>query len=253
MKKNINSKNVSLSILSLLFCSNVLFCQEYPNPVGFVNDFANVISQEYRDKITGLCTEIEQKTGVELVIATVKTALPQTIDMYAVELFSRWGIGKKGKDNGILIVAALGDHKVFIKPGYGAEGFLTDGICGEISRQIIAPEFKKGEFGKGLFLASNEIANRVEKEYNVKLEGVTNTKVSENLPLGTVIFLIIVFIVIFSKLGVWGLIFLPGGRGQNGRHNGYWTGGNFGGGGFGGGFGGFGGGSCGGGGGGSGW
>lgn len=233
-----------------------LFAQEYPNYIGHVNDFANVISSEYNDKLTNLASELEQKTGAELAIATVKTISPQSIDMYGVGLFTKWGIGKKGKDNGVLIVMALEERKVFIAPGYGLEGILPDGVCGEIYRSILRPNFKEGEFGKGLFLASSEIANRIAKEQGVSITGseqATGMGKDNNFPREIIGFFFFLFIVAFiiRIFGIWGLLFLPRGRG------GYWTGGTSGGrGGFSGGsggFGGFGGGSCGGGGAGGGW
>lgn len=249
-------KNNISKIVWLFFISTTVFAQEYPNYIGYVNDFANILSSEYRDKLTNLAVELEQKTSAELAIVIIKTTSSQPINMYATELFTKWGIGKKGKDNGVLILAALDDRKVFIMPGYGLEGILPDGVCGEIYRNIMKPKFREGNFGEGLFLASSEIANRIATEQGVTITGAAKVDMQSDAPvISKIITLIIVlFFIIFifsSRLGILGLLFLPRGRG------GYWTGGTSGGhGGFSGssgGFGGFGGGSCGGGGAGGGW
>ncbi len=241
------------SILATLF-SLLLFgtiqAEEYSKPVGWVNDFAGVISPEYKSQLTNLIAEIERKTGAEIAIATVKTTHPQSIDMYAVELFTRWGIGKKGKDNGVLITVAIEDKKMRIDVGYGLEGVLPDGLCGEIRRKVLEPNFKQGEFGKGLLLATAVIAKKIGEEYNVE---ITGTERAPQISYGRksrarMLFPLLFFILIFS-----GRLFLPLLL-MGGMRGGYWGSGTFGGGGgFGGGFGGFGGGSCGGGGAGGGW
>jgi len=237
-------------ILGLLLSGIPIQAEEYSKPVEWVNDFAGVISPEYKSQLTNLISEIERKTGAEIAIATVKTSYPQSIDMYAVELFTRWGIGKKDKDNGVLIVAAIDDRKVWIETGYGLEGVLPDGLCGEIYRQVLKPNFQQGEFGKGLLLATSVIADKIGKEQGVEITGTERApqiSYSRKSRAG-MLFPLLFLLLIFSGRFFLPLLLLGGMRG------GYWGSGTFGGGGgFGGGFGGFGGGSCGGGGAGGGW
>jgi uncharacterized protein len=229
----------------------------YPEPVGYVNDFAQVISPEYESMLTRLVAEVERKTGAEIAIATVETARPQTIDMYAVELFTRWGLGKRGEDNGILIVMAMEERKVWIEVGYGLEGPVPDGFAGDVYRQVLRPNFEKGEYGKGLYEATVVISNRVAEEYGAKLEeadSALNLRGPSDRnrilsAIGSIIFSLVLFFLVGSRMGLFGLLLLGAGRGR-----GFWTRGTFGGsGGFGGGFGGFGGGATGGGGAGGGW
>ncbi len=229
--------------------------QSYPEPVGYVNDFAGVISAEYERKLTELAKQVDAKTTAEISIATVQTALPQSIDMYAVELFTRWGIGKKGKDNGVLIVLAIDEKRVWIEVGYGLEGPLPDGFSGEIYRQFLKPKFAEGKFGEGLWLATTNIARKIGEEYGVEIGGVESVPPVKARPKRPRFFsflpiLIILFIIFGGRLGFLPFLLLLGLSGRRG----YWSSGTFGGGGgFSGGFGGFGGGSCGGGGAGGGW
>ena len=108
------NKTIRLGFL-LLFCGSISFAQQsssqqdvsYPTPQGYVNDFAGVIPSEYAEQINNLITEVNQKTTAEISIVTIKTVTPHIpppfqksspdIETYAVELFEKWGIGKKGK------------------------------------------------------------------------------------------------------------------------------------------------------------
>lgn len=224
----------------------------YPEPVGWVNDFAGIIPDGEEARLTALSEELEEKTTAELAIATVPSTGGQPIEMYAVELFTRWGLGKRGKDNGVLIVVAVKERKVRIEVGYGLEGPLPDGFCGQVYRQILRPRFKEGRYGEGLYEAAMVLARRIGKEHGVEITGARSApELEPRNPAGSILvslfgFLFLLFIL--TRLGPLGLFFLPLGR------RGYWSGGSFGGsGGFGGGFGGFGGGACGGGGAGGGW
>lgn len=242
------------NFLYFIFCASVIFAKKYPSSTGLVNDFANVISTEYEEQINNLITEVEQKTSAEIAVVTVNTVAPVDIESYAVELFEKWGIGKKGKDNGVLIIAAIDDRKMRIEVGYGLEGILPDGFCGEIIRQALTPNFKEGNFGQGFLTATKIIAGKIGEEYGVQITGAQKLDVSSSqIPKAFGMTFIIWGIILLFLIG--GRFFLPvllfTGRGRRG----YWSGGGILGdsGGFSGGFGGFGGGMSGGGGASGGW
>ena len=106
--------------------------QGVPNYDGRVNDFAGVISPEMKSKIDSLISEVEEKTSAEIAVVTVKTVKPYDEVSYARQLFDTWKIGKKGKDNGILVIVAPKDRRMRIEVGYGLEGTLPDGLAGDI-------------------------------------------------------------------------------------------------------------------------
>ena len=264
---------VTVSVRVIMLCA-ALFClcgvaglsasafaaaETYPAPIGFVNDFANVIPEEDRARITAIATELQQKTGAELAVATVGTTGGVDIQDYSVGMYMQWGLGKKGKDNGVLIVAAIEDRRLWIKPGYGLEGTITDAFADGVVRHVLRPAFKQGEYGKGFLKAVEVVATAVADAEGVTLSSIgtrpelpsSESGDGTGIP-GTVVFFIVVFIVLLVVMGMF--------RSSAGRRIGgppFWTGGGFAGGlkggGFGGGFGGFGGGSCGGGGAGGGW
>jgi uncharacterized protein len=160
-----NKALFSFLLIALLFVAPRKAVGEegtFPNPVGFVNDFAGIIPERERDEIESLCADLERRTTVEIAVVTLKSTGSIPIEDYANELFNRWGIGKKGKDNGVLILVAVDDRKVRIEVGYGLEPILTDARAGDIIRRVLAPEFRRGDFGKGLLSAVRYIGELVE-------------------------------------------------------------------------------------------
>lgn len=117
----------------------------FPQPVGYVNDFAGVIDDESKKKMEEIIKFIEEKTGAEIAVVTIKTLEGESIEMFANKLFQQWGIGKKGKDNGVLILISLKEKKIRIEVGYGLEDILPDGLCGEIIRKDNGAFSKSGE------------------------------------------------------------------------------------------------------------
>ena len=90
-------------------------------PRGLVNDYANVISPADENQLSSILTELRQKTGAEVAVVTLPSLDGGQIDDFAVRLYERWGIGQKGKDNGVLLLAAIQDRKARIEVGYGLE------------------------------------------------------------------------------------------------------------------------------------
>jgi len=153
----------------ILFCvllfslSLAAFAKEpvYPAYSGFVNDFAGVLDASSAQKLEDLCRTLEKKTSAELAIAAVKSVAPLDSKTYAVKLFEKWKIGKKGKDNGILVLLAMEERRVEIEVGYGLEGVITDARAGEILDRYVVPYFKEGKFGEGLYNGAAAIAERI--------------------------------------------------------------------------------------------
>lgn len=223
---------------------------KFPSPSGFINDYAKIIPSSQRIRLENILNQIERRSGAEVTVLTVPSTAPLTIEQYAVRVFEKWGIGKKGKDNGLLILVASNDRKIRIEVGYGLEGAVTDLESKQIIEQYIVPYFKKGDYGSGIYAGIVVVASLIEREYNIKLDlsekdiRVAKQYRRKSSPLGS-LFTFIFFVMIFGfRFG--SLFFL-----MSGRRGGYWSGG--GGGSFGGGFGGFGGGMSGGGGSSGGW
>jgi uncharacterized protein len=211
-----------------------------------VNDFANVIDAESEREMDRRIRALQTASGDVVVVATVKTFQPySTIDEYAVKMFENGGrgIGQKGKDNGALIVVAVDDRRVRIEVGYDLEEFITDGFAGEVIRQAMTPEFRNGNYGRGLLAGVTSVINRVADRRGVTLQDVPRPagRAPVGMPTRIPGWLIVVLL--------WFLVMALTGRGRRRRRRRYWGGpwsgwnsgvGPFGGGTFGGGFGGFG-------------
>jgi uncharacterized protein len=230
-----------------------------------VNDFAHVIDSGSAAQIDRLSRALESATGDTIIVATVPTFAPYgDINEYKVKLFENHGrgIGHKGKDNGLLIVAAMNDRKVGIEVGYDLEQFVPDGYAGETIREFILPAFRQQQYGPGLLAGAQRVAARIAQARGVSIENLpVPQRVRQPGGGGIPFWVIVLIIILFSILGRSGR---P--RGPRSR---YWGGGPWsgwssgvgpfgggwssGGGGFGGGFGGFGGGRSGGGGASGGW
>lgn len=234
--------------LAILFLAAASFCSAaepaIPNPAGFVTDAAGVLG-EWAGKTDALCRDIERQTGSEVAVLTVTTTAPLDAQQYAQMVFDRWKVGKKGKDNGVLVLLAAGDRKMWIATGYGVEGVLPDGKAGEIRDRMMLPLFRQNRYGEGIYVGVASVGNILS---GGKIAAPKGARKRTGLPL-----------IVQALLLLAGLAFifvrslLVGPFGAHRRGGGYY-GGGFGGGGFGGGgFGGFGGGSSGGGGAGGGW
>ena len=250
------------------------FAQEPPPELTApVNDFADIIDAGAEAELDALIRKLQAASGDVIVVATVQTFAPAAdIRMFANEMFENRGrgIGQKGQDNGMLVVLAVDDREVWVEVGYDLEGIVTDGFAGETSRQMMAPYFRKNEYGAGLLAGVTVFAQRIAEARNVELEGVPirqpvpSTDGGGGFPFVLILFMVMFFInmmrgVMNTLTGGrrgrrrrrWGSMVGPFGAGYGGWHAGGrgWGGG----GGFGGGFGGFGGGRSGGGGGGASW
>lgn len=253
---------------SVFWLSGVLFCllivssvipqayageADFPrNPDSYITDSIGLINSSDRAAIVKILKELEDKTSAQVAIVTVATTQPEEIETYAVKLFKKWGIGQKGKDNGVLFLIAQNDRKMRIEVGYGLEGALPDAVCSRIINAIVVPEFKNGNFSGGINKGASALVSLIAKEYNATITGEENetydrvhSSSNNDNPWLILIIVLIIIVIRMSNLG---------GR----RGYGYWYGGGssggYSGGGFsGGGFGGFGGGMSGGGGSSGGW
>ena len=127
-------------------------------PQGWVSDFAGIMSDMTKSQIDALFAEVKKSTGAEIAVVTVSSLDGISVEEYAVSLFKKWGIGEKGKDNGVLFLIAPNERKTRIEVGYGLESVITDGRAGEIIRETVIPFFKAGDYDQGILQGSRQIA-----------------------------------------------------------------------------------------------
>jgi uncharacterized protein len=137
-----------------------------PNPRAhnsWVTDNAQILTRAQLQQIDQILTSLEKKTTAEVAVVTVKNMGGSNVEDFANKLFKRWGIGKKGKDNGVLILAAMKEHRIRIEVGYGLEGQLTNGKCEAIIRTDMVPNFRQKRYGTGLLQAVKSVVGLIEK------------------------------------------------------------------------------------------
>ncbi len=150
-----------------------------PELVAPVNDFAHVIDARSAAQIDQLSRALKAASGDIVVVATVPTIEGYgDIREYAVKMFENHGrgIGDKEKDNGLLILLAIKERKVWVEVGYGLEPWITDRFAGETSRQYMVPQFRNGSYGLGLVAGTSRIVNRIADGRQVRLEGVARER-----------------------------------------------------------------------------
>jgi len=208
-----------------------------------VYDFAGVLDARTRDDVESVLDDLRNKTDVPVIVVTLRSLEGGDLADVANRLYERWGIGRKGKDEGALLVVALEERRARIEVGYGMEGILPDAKCGRILDEHLVPNFKAGRYGEGIRSGAYAVASVVAADRGVRLGRAPVRRQRER---GSS-WLSLLFLIILIPLVIrhpWLLFFLL----NSGRGGGY-SGGGFGGGGFGG----FGGGLSGGGGAGRGW
>src|SRR5580704_8558239 len=140
----------SLTAALFLYLATLVFALDFPPLTGRVVDQAGVIKSGTRNDLEEMLKGLEDKSGIQLVVATVKSLQGSDIETYANQLFRFWKLGEAKKNNGVLLLVAPSEHKVRIEVGYGLEGTLTDALSSVIIASAIIPRVKTGDFSGGV-------------------------------------------------------------------------------------------------------
>ncbi|HEX9979713.1 MAG TPA: TPM domain-containing protein [Flavobacterium sp.] len=257
-------KKIRLSglLFCLLFIQSIFAQFDIPKKPGFqtsVYDYAQILTASEKTALEEKLVRYSDSTSTQMVVVTIETLKGEDIGILAPKWGHEWGVGQEKEDNGVFILVAEKERKIWIAPGYGLEDRLTAGINGEIIRNVIIPEFKSGSYYRGL----DKGADALFDIFTGKYKGERKKKSSIPIVPIIIIIFIIVFaiarnrrgggnsgnrgggmdladIIILSSLGRGGRGggFFGGGSSGGGFGGGGSSGGGFGGGGFGGGFGG---------------
>lgn len=263
----ITQKN-KFSTLHIFLITTILACNFFtanaqldipklPSKQTSVYDGGNVLQKNQKQALEHKLLNYADSTSTQIVVATIPSLNGEYIGTYSAEWAHQWGIGQKGKDNGLLILLARDERKIWITTGYGLEAYLTDALSKQIIDRFIIPEFKQGNYYAGLDKGTTAIIAVLSGTYKAE----PKAHKSDPFILGNIIvfifFVVIILLIIFGKnkgnggnggrrnLGgslLDAIILSSMGRGSwggsSGSSGGFGGGGSFGGGGFGGGFGG---------------
>ena len=119
-----------------------------------------ILQEAYVDSINRVLTNLEENTGIEVAVVAVLSVKSEDVRLFASDLFNRWGIGKKGKDNGLLIMLVTKPEQraVVFETGYGIEGVLPDATCFRIQQDFMLPDMKEGDYGRGMYKGVKQVA-----------------------------------------------------------------------------------------------
>ena len=233
---------VALAFLTITLVTQAFGQIEVVPFKNYVSDYAGVMPDNVERQLNTLLKSLQQKTGAQIAVVLIPSTEGVPPADYAVEFGQKWGVGKKGKDNGVVFLVAVKDRKMFIAPGYGVEGILPDGKVGRIRDQEIVPFFRKGEMAKGILNGTLILANEIAKAEGLSLKDLeagknfsprrSSRRRRSGSGLSLLLFLLLPLLLRGRFFGF--LPFFLLGSGMRGGS----FGGGFGGGGFGGGFGG---------------
>lgn len=192
-----------LRVCFALAAVQVSLSAAFPRPQGHVSDFANIMAAGPRTQLESLLRETELDTSAQIALVTVPSLDGMTIEEYSNRLFKEWGIGQKGKDNGVLVLVAPNERKVRVEVGYGLEPVLPDGLAGEIIRTEFLPAFKNGDYNAGITRGVQHIARIVEA--NQPLTAAERRELATRNSDGAPAWLTIPFLGIFIAIGFFAL------------------------------------------------
>jgi uncharacterized protein len=203
------------------------FAQTFPQFTGLVTDAANILPADQKAALEVKLQALQQRTGHQLVVATIPDLQGYDIADYGYRLGRTWGVGLKGADNGAILIVAPNEHKVRIEVGYGLEPVLTDALSSVIIQQRIVPAFKAGDIPGGINAGADALIQQLSLP-----DDQAKAKVAEaaavydkshrrasggNIPFGVIIWLVIMGIVVLSHFAR-----RAGGRAHSGAGGSNW-------------------------------
>ena len=160
-------KKLIVLVLFITICFTNVFAIVSPTSQFFVNDYAELLSNDTKQYIITTNTKLEYQTGAQVVVVTVPSLNGLPIEEYSTTLFRNFGIGDRTKNNGVLLLLALNEREFRIEVGYGLEGILTDSKTGRIQDQYIIPYLKNNQWNEGIKNGFDAIILEICNEYNI--------------------------------------------------------------------------------------
>jgi uncharacterized protein len=250
-----NLAGLLLAVLALFWTCAALAAPQFPPLTGRVVDNAHILSPQTVQKLDADLANLEAQTGHQLVVATIPDLQGYDIADYGYQLGRTWQIGRKGQNDGVILIVAPNERRVRIEVGYGLEPVLTDALSSVILQQKVLPRFRDGQMEQGVVDGTEAIIQQLALPEDQARQNVAQAAQAAKAQqhqsdqgggIGLIITIVIIFWILGSFLrgfgggGAWWLLPLMMGGGR--RRGGWGGGGGFGGGGFSGGGGSFGGG-----------
>jgi uncharacterized protein len=200
--------------LTLLLCTFIVFAQDFPERSNtLVTDYTNTLSATDKQRLEDKLVAFNDSSSTQIAVVILKSVGNYDINEYGAALGRKWGIGQKGKNNGILILVALGDRKLSIQTGYGAEGALPDIVTQQIRVNDINPRFRQGDYYGGLNAGIDQIIKYTKGEYKAEKKPLGKRGTGGGSILVVLIIIIVILVLIFRNRGGGGGRQIIGSRG----------------------------------------
>ncbi len=192
-------KKIILSFFTILLIAGVpVFSLDVPPLAGPVNDLAGILNSQEKLALQDFLNSVDSQTGVQLAVLTLPSLDGDSLESFSFRTAEQWKLGEADKDNGILLIVVMDDRSIRIEVGYGLEGLLTDMKSGLIIRNVIVPQFQRGNFGQGIIEGSRNIVGIATDNADIVTESVKNPGNDSEPVTIPVIFFIIWFIIIIG-------------------------------------------------------
>lgn len=206
----------------------------------YIYDEDNIVDDDVEENLNKMLVELEEKTEVEFAVVSVESLLDRSIEDYANNLFNTLGVGKKGKDNGVLLLFSRSDEKVRLEIGRGLEGCLNDSKCGRILDDYFVPYRENDEYTKATEMTVKAVLNVIAEEYEIDIQGLEKDLSVENDSDDGLLLCLWIIIIVIAVIVIGAICYDGSSSGglSGGSSGGFFGGssGGFYGGGFGGGF-----------------
>ncbi len=191
-----------LTLIALFSVSTVsVFGLEVPRLEGRINDKAGVLSSSTSREIDSYLAAVEKATGAQIALLTIPSLEGDALESYSLRVAEAWKLGSAEQDNGALLLVAMEEREIRIEVGYGLESVLTDAMSGYIIREAIVPEFKSGNFDRGITAGLQAMGGVVTGDTPITVEQIQDSRKEEESGGVPVFFLIFILVFLFGRIG----------------------------------------------------
>lgn len=202
---------LSLAVSVFWLLSLLSFALDVPHLQGTVTDLAGILSEDGKTEIENFLLNIDDKTQLQIAVLIIDSLEGESLEDYSYRVAREWKLGSKERDSGALLLVVFNDKKLRIETGYGIEENLTDARSSQIIRNIIAPEFRRNNYEKGVFDGVQAMAAYALKDESLleEVKRKTENEDSESgFPSGIRYLLILIYVIV-SRISGMGLLWLP--------------------------------------------
>jgi uncharacterized protein len=186
--------------------------KEVPYLAGHVNDTAGMIPPAARARIEADLVAFEKATGAQVAVLTVDALGGEPLEDYSLQVAQTWKLGRKGVDDGVLLLIAKDDRKMRLEVGYGLEGKLPDVVCKRILDDIVRPAFRDGDFGGGIEAGVGAVIGTIQGKDVLPKQAPARVVSTQDMPLPARLIVTLIFVTV---IGVFSLVALVGKGGSS--------------------------------------